>query len=67
MSGMSEGRYDEKTDTWHMTATSYGPWGQSQMQGTLRFTTPDTMEWKMTECMGLMKIMEMSGTSKRVK
>ncbi len=67
MMGMSEARYDEKTSTWKMTATSHGPWGKSQMKGTLRFLDPDTMDWSMTECMGLMKIMDMKGTGKRVK
>jgi hypothetical protein len=70
MMGMSESRYDEKADTWYMTATTFGPWGQSQLKGTLRFVNPDTMEWSMTEgmgCMGLMKVMEMKGTGKRVK
>ena len=67
MSGMSEARYDEKTGTWHMTATAYGPWGKSHMKGTLRFPDPDTMDMSITECMGLMKIMEMKGTGKRVK
>jgi hypothetical protein len=67
MSGMSEARFDEKAKTWYMTAHSYGPWGESEMKGTLRFTNPDTMEWNMSECMGLMKIMDMKGTSKRVK
>ena len=67
MTGMGEARYDEQAKTWHMTANSYGPWGQSQMNGTLRFINADTMEWNMTECMGLTKIMDMKGTSKRVK
>jgi hypothetical protein len=67
MSGMSEARYDEKANTWQMTTTSFGPWGKSQLTGTLRFVNPDTMEWNMTECMGLMKVMEMKGTGKRVK
>jgi hypothetical protein len=67
MSGMSEARFDEKTGTWHMISTSYSAWGKSEMKGTCRFPNPDTMEWNMTECMGLMKIMDMHGTSKRVK
>jgi len=67
MSGMSEARYDEKTNTWHMTSDSYGAWGKSRYTGTLKFTDPDTMEWSMTENMGLMKVMEMKGTSRRVK
>jgi hypothetical protein len=64
---MSEARYDEKTDTWYMTSENYTPWGESHIKGTLRFSDPDTMEWTMTECMGLMKITEMKGTGKRVK
>ena len=67
MLGVSEGRYDEKTNTWKMDATSYSAWGKSHAKGTLRFIDKDTMDWKMTECMGLMKIMEMTGTAKRVK
>jgi hypothetical protein len=67
MMGMSETTYNEKTDIWTMTATSYGPWGKSVMKGTLHFTNPDTMEWSMTEHMGFTKIMEMKGTGTRVK
>ncbi len=67
MIGMGESTYREKDQTWHMTATSYGPWGKSTMKGTMRFADPDTMEWTMQEHQGLMKIMEMKGTGKRVK
>jgi hypothetical protein len=40
------------------------------MKGTRHFANPDTMEWKMTKCMGLFnmtKVMDMKGTAKRVK
>jgi hypothetical protein len=67
MLGMAESRYDEKTDTWHFTGTCYEPWGKMQMKGTLRLIDADTLEWKMTEYMGLTKTVEMSGTDKRVK
>ena len=67
MLGIGESRYDEKTDTWHSTAISYGPWGKSNMKGTMHFLDADYMEWEWTEYMGLSKTMEMSGTGKRVK
>ena len=67
MSGTGVGTFDEKTDTWHMTATSHGPWGKSTMKGQFRFTDPNTMEWTWSERQGLMKVMEMKGTSKRVR
>ena len=67
MSGIGEVRYDEKANTWHMKATSYGPSGKSTAKGWLKFTDPDTMEWWFAEHQGLMKTAEMSGTAKRVK
>ncbi len=67
MIGYGEGTYDEKTKTWHMKATSYSAWGQSSMKGWAKFTGPDTMEWGWCEYMGLMKTLDMKGTSKRVK
>lgn len=67
MTGLGESKYDEKTDTWHMKATSYGPWGKSTLKGWVKFTDADTMDWEMSEHQGLMKVMEMSGTGKRVK
>lgn len=67
MTGTGESTRADKDGTWHMTATSYGPWGKSTMTGSMRFTDPNTMEWSWVECQGLMKIMEMKGTSKRVK
>jgi hypothetical protein len=67
MIGLGQSEYDEKTDTWHMEAKSYGPWGKSTMKGWVKFTDEDTMEWWMAEYQGLMKTMEMSGTGKRVE
>jgi len=67
MTGTGEGTYHADTDTWHMKATSYGPWGKSTMKGWLKFTDPDTMEWEWSEHQGLMKVMEMKGTGKRVE
>ncbi|MEW6251433.1 MAG: DUF1579 family protein [Planctomycetota bacterium] len=67
MTGIGDAKYDVDDNVWRMTATSYGPWGKSCMKGTMRFVNPDTMEWSMTEHMGLMKIGEMSGTARRVK
>lgn len=67
MSGMGVSKYDEKSDTWRMTATSHGPWGKSTIKGSLRFPNADTMEWEWTERSGLMKVMEMKGTSSRVE
>ncbi len=52
---------------WHWKAKSHGPWGESRVEGTMRFVDNDTVEWKMTEYMGLMKTMEMTGTNRRVQ
>ncbi|NOT01248.1 MAG: DUF1579 family protein [Phycisphaerales bacterium] len=59
--------HDEKTNTWRMKACSHGAMGDTTMKGTVRFTDPNTMEWEMTEyaMLGLMKTMEMKGTSRR--
>lgn len=67
MMGYGEGTYDEKSNTWTVKATGYGSWGQSSMKGWLKIKDSDTMEWTWTEYMGLMKTMEMKGTSTRVK
>ena len=67
MVGLGQSEYDEKTDKWHMGAKSYGPWGKSTLKGWVKFIDADTMEWWMAEYQGLMKTMEMSGTSKRVQ
>jgi hypothetical protein len=67
MIGMGESKYDEDDDIWKMKASSYGPWGKSTMKGWLKFTTPDTMEFWWAEYSGLMKVMEMTGTGKRLE
>ena len=65
--GVGTMRYDEKTDTWHMKSTNYTPFGKTVMKGTSKMIDDDTMEWTMTEYAmgGLIKTMEMTGTSKR--
>ena len=67
MMGLGESEYNEKTDTWSMKATSHGPWGKSTLKGWVKFAGADTMEWWMAEYHGLMKIMEMTGTGRRVE
>jgi hypothetical protein len=67
MMGMGVSTYDEKTDTWHMKATSYGPWGKSRSKGWVRFIDADHMKWWWVEYTGLMKTMEFNGTGERVK
>lgn len=65
--GTGESRFDEKTNTWHMRATSFGPWGKTTGKGKVTFTDENTMEWSWTEYAmgGLMKTMEMTGTGRR--
>ena len=67
MMGSGESTYDPITGTWHMTATNHTPWGRSVLKGKMRFLDDNTTEWSMTETMGLQKVLEMSGKSKRVK
>jgi hypothetical protein len=67
MTGMGKSTFDEDDQVWRMKARGFGPWGESNMTGTLRFVNPDTMEWTMEEHSGFMKVMEMTGTSKRVR
>jgi len=64
---LGEGWHDEKTDTWHMRMTGYRPFGKSMAKGTATFTNKDTINWTWAEYAmgGLMKTMEMTGTSKR--
>lgn len=65
--GTGTGRYCEDTGTWTMKGKSKGPMGSTTSKGTARFVNKDTMEWSFTEYAmgGLMKTMEMKGTSKR--
>lgn len=59
--------HDEKTGKWHMKSTNHTPWGKTKAKGTVTFVDPNTMEWSYAEYAmgGLMKTMEMKGTSKR--
>ena len=65
--GMGTSRYDEKNKTWHMQAKGYGPWGTSTGKGSVKMIDDNTMEWTWAEYAmgGLMKTMDMTGTSRR--
>ena len=65
--GIGWATHNEEDNTWKMKATSHGPHGKTMMTGTLKIVDEDTMEWCMTEHAmgGLMKTMEMCGTSTR--
>ena len=65
--GTGSSKYNEKTDTWTMKATSHGPHGKMKIKGWVKSIDADTMEWCWSEYAmgGLMKTMEMCGTSKR--
>lgn len=67
--GIGQGWYNDEDRSWRMKATSFGPHGKSTMGGTVTFVDDDTMTWTWTEYMfgGLMKTVEMSGTSRRKK
>jgi len=71
MGGLSVGtaEYDEETRTWYMKSTNYTPMGKSKARGKARFVDDDTMEWKYSEHAlgGLVKVMEMTGTAKKVE
>lgn len=67
MMAAGESNFNEVTGTWHWTSISHTPWGPSSVKGKVRFLDDNTMEWSLTETMGLQKILEMSGKSKRVK
>ncbi len=61
--------YDERAKIWHSRATGHGMMGKTSMKGTAKFVDDDTMEWWFAEYAmgGLMKTMEMTGTSRRVR
>ena len=63
--GTGEARHDEKTNTWYFRGTSYGPYGKTSWQGHAQAIDEGTWEWTFTEYAGLMKTMEMTGTSRR--
>ena len=66
-SGTGTATLNEKTNTWTMKATSHGPHGKMTIKGWVKNVDADTMEWCWTEYAmgGLIKTMEMCGTSKR--
>lgn len=63
--GTGEARHDEKTDTWYFRGTTYGPFGKTFWTGHAKPIDETTWEWTFTEYSGLMKSMEMTGTSRR--
>jgi len=67
MMGVGQSTYNEKTRTWCWRSTNHTPWGQSCMEGKMRFLDDNTAEWSFTESMGLSKTMQMTGKSKRVQ
>jgi len=65
--GTGESWIDEKTGTWYSKAKSRGPFGTTYMKGWMKIIDDNTMEWVWSEyaMFGLMKTMEMKGTSTR--
>lgn len=65
--GTGTSTYNEKTNTWHMKGTSHGPFGKTTGKGQVKFIDENTMEWTWKEYAmgGLIKTMEMTGTSRR--
>ena len=57
--------HDAASDTWHLRATSHGPFGKASAKGRVKFTDPNTMEWTWTEYAGLSKTMELTGINRR--
>lgn len=65
--GTGTTRFNENTNTWHMRAKSHGPMGKSTMKGWVRIIDDNNMEWVWSSHVffGLIKTMEMKGTSTR--
>ena len=65
--GTSTATYDDSTKTWKFNGKSRSGWGTSITRGTATMLDGDTMEWTWTvRCrLGLFKILEMKGTSRR--
>lgn len=65
--GAGTTKLDEETNSWTMRAASHGPHGKTKAKGFMKTIDDDTMEWCWTEYAmgGLVKTMEMCGTSKR--
>ena len=60
------GTHDEDTNTWRIKAKGYGPLGKTSGKGEMTFIDDNTIEWSFSEYSGLKKVMEMSGTNRRV-
>jgi len=67
--GEGSATFDEDSQTWTMKAVSHGAFGKSTAKGFVRLVDADTFELRWSEFAlgGLMKTMEMCGTSKRRK
>ena len=52
------------TLAWPLMSRSFG---YDEIFTTMKFVDADTMEWDWSEHMGLMKIMDMTGTARRQK
>lgn len=63
--GTGEARHDDKTNTWYFHGSTYGPFGKVSWKGQAKVIDEDTWEWTYAEYAGLMKTMEMTGTSRR--
>jgi len=62
------GRYNEATKTWHMKGKGHGPMGTTHARGTAKMIDDKTVEWCYKEGFGpfgMIKFMEMNGTSKK--
>ena len=60
-------KYCEKSNSWRMKSKNRTPWGTTYGKGTATIVDDDTVEWSFEErsFLGLIKTMEMKGTSKR--
>ena len=66
-SGFGKAWLDERINTWQIRGSSHGSFGPTKMTGWIKFIDDNTIEWKSTEyAYGLIKIMELTGTSRRV-
>ena len=68
-SAVGTAKYDAKKDTWTSRATMRTPHGNMRGKGTMTMTGETSMDWtwKETAMMGLMKIGEYHGTTKKVE
>jgi len=63
--GTGETWHDEKTDAWQFRAISHVLWGGTSWKGHVEVVDENTMAWTFAEHAGLIKTMEMTGTSRR--